>query len=187
MEKLARDQSLKNFTENMVDARKRLGWTQDDLAKRLKERGLKFYAQTVQKIETGERRIQLAEAIEISGLLEMDLEMMLESPDANTVSRYQFEAEEAAIRVSSAVEDFIEKQLFLASVVDLVEAEGLRADLESAKSALEFSIEDRVEAGRDFFVSRHGADAADDKEAGSMFRQTWRSLGLPISDPDVKE
>src|SRR3954452_15593861 len=60
------------FLQNMVRARIRLSWSQNELARRLKDgAGLGFHQQTVQRIEAGQRPLRLSEALLIAKVLGM--------------------------------------------------------------------------------------------------------------------
>lgn len=65
------------FITRMAQRRAALGMTQNELARRLKERGLPFHQQTVQRVEVGERPVRLDEAHVIAEILDTSLETML--------------------------------------------------------------------------------------------------------------
>ena len=65
-----------NFREEMKRIRQLLGWTQTDLANQVKNFGLPFHQQTIQRIEKGERPVRLDEAYAIAQCLESDLASM---------------------------------------------------------------------------------------------------------------
>lgn len=58
----------------MIRARKQLGMSQTELARRAAERGLPFHQQTIQRIEQAERPrpVRLNEAVELTEILMMD-------------------------------------------------------------------------------------------------------------------
>lgn len=66
-----------NFREQMKLKRVGLGLTQTDLAKRLKNNGLAFHQQTVQRIENGDRPVRLDEAFLIARNLGFPIESMV--------------------------------------------------------------------------------------------------------------
>ncbi|SHW83022.1 Helix-turn-helix [Mycobacteroides abscessus subsp. abscessus] len=76
-----------NFREEMKRIRKLLGWSQTELATHVKDRGLPFHQQTVQRIEAGERPVRLDEAYVIAECLDVDLYTMTSSgsPDIRTL------------------------------------------------------------------------------------------------------
>lgn len=180
----SREQRLKNFTENMIDVRKHLGWTQEDLAERLKDAGLKFYPQTVQKIETGERRIQLAEAIEIAAALDRDLEMMLETTTTNEIARLQFNVEDAALDITRATKEFLKRQLLYAQVLDVHEAEG-EVMPDWARGTLDITPEDRVSLARKWITEEaasEGEGTAQSREKSPTVYAVIETLGLGSGD-----
>jgi transcriptional regulator with XRE-family HTH domain len=66
------------FVKNMLRLRELQGLTQTDLARGLKERGLPFHQQTIQRIENHERPVRLNEAYLIAEHLDVDLLDMTE-------------------------------------------------------------------------------------------------------------
>ncbi|MFH6687306.1 helix-turn-helix transcriptional regulator [Cellulosimicrobium funkei] len=69
-----------NFRSEMRRLREKRGVTQTEMARRLKDRGLSFHQQTVQRVESGERPIRLDEAYLIAEELGVDLMAMATSP-----------------------------------------------------------------------------------------------------------
>lgn len=72
------------FRENMMRIRTDRGMSQTELARALKNHGLPFHQQTVQRVEVGDRPIRLNEAFVISQILNVDMGMMTMrvSPDS---------------------------------------------------------------------------------------------------------
>lgn len=188
------EQRLNNFTENMVRWRKQMGWTQDDLAQRMSGAGLKFYPQTVQKIETGDRRIQLGEAIEIARILGVSLGSMLASPRDNIIESRQAEAEAAGLDITSAALEYLNEQIMLAQLLDDTAAGG--HDLPDwVVETLDNTLEDRLDVARRQYIAGM-EDSADDfgleptpfseqvAKSGVHTRQAAESLGLVAWDGD---
>jgi transcriptional regulator with XRE-family HTH domain len=67
------------FGRRVFNQRKRLGWSQDELAKRLSEKGLPVYASTIAKIESKHkpRAVRLAEAAAIADLFGVSMDTLL--------------------------------------------------------------------------------------------------------------
>lgn len=191
------EQKLKNFTENMIEVRKRLGWTQEDLASRINKIGLKFYAQTVQKIETGERRIQLGEAIEIARVLDMNLGSMLASPREHDIEARQAEAEANGMDITSAAFEYLNSQILFAYLLDDTAAGGHPLS-DWVVQSLDSTLEERLETARRQYVAEM-EDRAEDyglksrpfaeqiASAGIHVQQAARSLGLPIGEGEGDE
>lgn len=188
------EQKLKNFTENMLEIRKRMGWTQEDLASRINKVGLKFYPQTVQKIETGERRIQLGEAIEIARVLGMNLGSMLASPREHDIETRQVEAEAAGMDITSAAMEYLGNQLLLAHLLDDTVAGGHPVP-DLAVQSLDNTLEERLDTARRQYISEaessmeeYGLErrslAEQIASAGIHAQQAARSLGLPTGEDD---
>lgn len=75
-----REQAEIRFGERVREERERRGWSQEELAKRLTDRGIEgVYASTVAKIEsTGKpRAVRLAEAAAVAELFEVSLDTLL--------------------------------------------------------------------------------------------------------------
>ena len=70
-----------NFRANLVRLREGAGMTQTDLARALRDYGLAFHQQTVQRIEAGDRPLRLNEAIAVSKIFQQSLEGMTQSLD----------------------------------------------------------------------------------------------------------
>ncbi|WP_324650984.1 helix-turn-helix transcriptional regulator [Georgenia sp. H159] len=78
------------FAANVRRLRERQGWSQAELAKRLREAGYdQFHATTISRIENGERGVRLSEARAISVILGTALSVMLEpSGDAKAIQDF---------------------------------------------------------------------------------------------------
>lgn len=71
----------RNFREQMRVRREGLGYTQTALANFLRDAGLPFHQQTVQKVESGDRPVRLDEAYLIAETLQTDLPLMVQDPE----------------------------------------------------------------------------------------------------------
>jgi transcriptional regulator with XRE-family HTH domain len=66
-----------HFRKRLKDERDRRGWSQEELAKRLGERGVAVHASTIAKIETNARAVRLDEAAAIADLFGLSLDTLL--------------------------------------------------------------------------------------------------------------
>jgi transcriptional regulator with XRE-family HTH domain len=66
-----------HFRKRLKDERDRRGWSQEELAKRLGERGVAVHASTIAKIETDARAVRLDEAAAIADLFGLSLDTLL--------------------------------------------------------------------------------------------------------------
>ncbi len=90
----------KNFRNRLAYLRRKHEWSQHELAVRLKAEGLsKFYQQTVQRIEQGDRLVRLAEAEAIARVFGVSLASMthpkgvdVEADSQWSLQRYEQEA-----------------------------------------------------------------------------------------------
>lgn len=102
------------FVENMTRARKALGMSQTALAKKLAARGLPFHQPTIQRIEAGERRVQLNEAVAIAHELLMDDLNSAISPNTvesatQTITNYLRTAERDWSYMAETISDVLEQ------------------------------------------------------------------------------
>jgi transcriptional regulator with XRE-family HTH domain len=65
------------FRKQIRDARKKRGWSQNQMARLLSRKGFQFYATTIAKIEAGDRAVGIAEAVAIAELFEVPLDSLL--------------------------------------------------------------------------------------------------------------
>jgi transcriptional regulator with XRE-family HTH domain len=74
-----REQAEAHFGMKVRAERDRRGWSQDELAKRLTEKGIPVYASTIAKIESEKkpRAVRLAEASAIADVFEVSLDRLL--------------------------------------------------------------------------------------------------------------
>lgn len=74
----------REFVAQMVASRRTRGMSQTKLANLLRDRGLPFHQQTVQRIETGERPLRMSEAIAIGRVLGLRVEIDMPTPLVGT-------------------------------------------------------------------------------------------------------
>ena len=78
------------FGERVRQGRERLGWSQEELAKRMTDKGIPVYASTIAKIESERkpRPARLGEAIVIADLFEVPLDVLIgrHVPDDTTLT-----------------------------------------------------------------------------------------------------
>src|SRR4051794_13849870 len=105
------------FVQNMVRARTRLSWSQNELARRLRDgAGLSFHQQTVQRIEAGERPVRLSEALLIAKVLGMG---DLEAAATPTSAKEAWSALETTVKLSASEQRKTKRQLWnLLIVID---------------------------------------------------------------------
>jgi transcriptional regulator with XRE-family HTH domain len=120
-----------NFRDHMKRLREAKGMTQSELARQLKQRGLPYHQQTVQRVESGERPIRLDEAFQIASVLESRVDLMIASPNALggdlifAVSRLRRETEEALAYLDTAFDEWMDAYSDLANAFnELLDAVG---------------------------------------------------------------
>lgn len=107
------------FARNMKSLREHKGWSQNEFAHRVAERGFSWHAATVHLVEKGERKIPLNEAGAVAQVLGVPLAQMLATPAAIQALRVWEEAA-AALRQSfrnlhQARDTFVSDQSILAA------------------------------------------------------------------------
>lgn len=83
VEGMAEDQSRDRLAAvrwNIARLRKGLGMSQADLAERMTDQGVKWFAQTVQKVENGSRTLRFDEAAALADCLGVEMWELLEDP-----------------------------------------------------------------------------------------------------------
>jgi len=81
------------FSKRLRSERDRRGWSQEELAKRLSDKGVHVYASTIAKIENGTRAARLNEVAAVADLLEVSLDTLLgRSVAAENDMMYVFKA-----------------------------------------------------------------------------------------------
>ncbi|WP_307223360.1 helix-turn-helix transcriptional regulator [Microbacterium arborescens] len=71
------------FADWIKDARTRAGVSQEELARRVRERGFDFQQQTIYKIEKGSRRVSIGEAVALADALDQNLALFAEKDPAS--------------------------------------------------------------------------------------------------------
>lgn len=69
-----------HFAANLRSTREAMGITQAELAERMRDRGFGFHQATIYKIEKGERKVSIGEAMAIAGLFDIDVTDLAEAP-----------------------------------------------------------------------------------------------------------
>lgn len=112
------EQSEQNFRTNVRHYREQADMTQAELAKRLVDEGFLFHAQTVYKIERGERQVRLNEAVAIARALGVDVNILLNDLKVNALA--ELEARMMAVNrtLEEAVLTYEEVQTELADLAD---------------------------------------------------------------------
>ena len=88
------------FVHNLRSARTAKGMTQAELAEAMAQRGFRWHPPTVYKVESGERQIQLGEALELSKILGVPLEDM--STPGNPSAQHRAAIDDSMLRAASA-------------------------------------------------------------------------------------
>lgn len=116
------------FAENLKALRKAAGMSQEEFARAMTRRGIKWHQATVYKVENGERQIQLGEADVAARVLNVPLQQMIhaDSETAVQLQRLRLRAWRLAgarLKLVDAVDDYESARLALASALD--DADGL--------------------------------------------------------------
>lgn len=72
------------FRRRFKETRERVGLSQVEVAQAMQEAGFDFHQQTVYKVETGQRRITIGEAVELSRIVRASVEKLLARSDPMT-------------------------------------------------------------------------------------------------------
>lgn len=113
-----------NFREHMKRLRESKGMSQSELARQLKQRGLSYHQQTVQRVEGGDRPIRLDEAFQIASVLGSRVDLMIASPNTSatdlifSVARVRQETEAAEGYLAVAFDDWFQAYNELLLVFD---------------------------------------------------------------------
>jgi transcriptional regulator with XRE-family HTH domain len=133
------------FGKRVREERDRRGWSQEELAKRLTDKGITVYPSTIAKIESERkpRPARLAEAIGVADLFGMTLDNLLGRPDDSTLTfalatlcSYAGDAQghiHRALEVSTDIDDQIES---VKATFDLPGIEDLRQVAKNLDGAL---------------------------------------------------
>ncbi|MBD8205528.1 helix-turn-helix transcriptional regulator [Microbacterium sp. CFBP 8790] len=71
------------FAQWIKEARSRAGLSQEELARRMRDRGHDFQQQTVYKLERGARRVSIGEAVALADALDLNLALFSEQDPAS--------------------------------------------------------------------------------------------------------
>jgi transcriptional regulator with XRE-family HTH domain len=132
------------FAENLKALRKAAGMSQEEFARAMTRRGIKWYQATVYKVENGERQIQLGEAAAAARILNVPLQQMIRADPETAVQlqRLRLKAwrlRDARLKLVDAVDDYDSARTELVSALD--NAVGLVPAEESEKLRREASLE----------------------------------------------
>jgi len=130
------------FGKWLKDARGAKHWSQIDMAKQLKKRGIHIYGSTVAKIEAGDRPVKLAELVAIADLFQVSVDTALcrgarqESDQIHAllvVADSAVKSSAAIVDVASTIRDRLAE---LADFTDLPDHDTLVAGYERAYGLL---------------------------------------------------
>ena len=108
-----------NFARSLRGAREDRGMSQERIAKEMNTRGFKFHQSTVNKIETGERKVNVEEAFELAKVVGIPLTLLFEPDDqlpitsAQRMMQITDSLHATGLRISSELRDYIEMQKVL--------------------------------------------------------------------------
>ncbi|MGP9580922.1 helix-turn-helix domain-containing protein [Brachybacterium sp. AOP35-5H-19] len=105
---------------NIARYRSKAGLSQADLAERMTERGLKWFPQTVQKVENGSRTLRFDEAVLLARSLEIELWDLLDQPAEAVAEEIAGDFVDARDRLKAAMSDYLRCQERLAILTDRV-------------------------------------------------------------------
>ena len=95
---------------NIQRHRAAAGLSQADLAERMTERGLKFFPQTIQKIENGSRTLRFDEAVVLTRSLKIELWELLQKPAEEYLEDEVVRFHRAQRQIEDAVKEALEAQ-----------------------------------------------------------------------------
>jgi len=132
------------FAENLKALRKAAGMSQEEFARAMTRRGIKWYQATVYKVENGERQIQLGEAAAAAQILNVPLQQMINADTETAVQLQRLRLKawrlvDARLKFVDAVDDYDAARRELTSALD--DAVGLLPAEESEKLRREASLE----------------------------------------------
>ncbi|MCC8909457.1 helix-turn-helix domain-containing protein [Curtobacterium sp. GD1] len=167
------EQIDQTFASAVRETRTRLGVSQDRLAAEVTKRGYSFHVTTVGKIERGDRRVTVGEAVALADALDVSLESLVHNKQDLTASF----AEHNQARTSFIMEAsrYVETMLSVAAAAD--RQSDLRKEDEQwlAEAFLRQTPADLTEDARyalDAAISRRGVDPG-----GFWVKQLVRSVG----------
>ena len=103
---------------NIQRRRTLAGLSQAELAERMTERGLKFFPQTIQKIENGARTLRFDEAVVLAESLDIELWELLQKPAEEYLDDEVVRFYRAQKRIGEAAREALEAQERAAIIVD---------------------------------------------------------------------
>lgn len=99
------------FARRLRAIREQARMTQQDLAEWMAKTGNKFHRSTIAKIEAGDRLVTVGEALELAGILGVDLQdVLIEYLDPSEEARLHAEHTTAMLAFRSAQHDAIKKK-----------------------------------------------------------------------------
>lgn len=103
---------------NIQRRRTMAGLSQADLAERMTERGLKFFPQTIQKIENGSRTLRFDEAVVLAESLGIELWELLQRPTEEILGDEVLAFERAEKQIGTLVAAALQAQERVAVIID---------------------------------------------------------------------
>lgn len=103
---------------NIARLRKAVGMSQADVAEKMTERGVKWFAQTVQKVENGTRTLRFDEAVTLAGALGVEVWELLEHPAEVHLEQIAHRFDDARQRLRDAARDYLWAQEEAAQMID---------------------------------------------------------------------
>jgi transcriptional regulator with XRE-family HTH domain len=98
----------RNFSANVKLKRETLGLSQETLAEKMQERGHPYHQATVYKIESGARRVQLSEALDLAEVLDSDVHRLSTSPGVYVASESLMVDRTRLDKIKEGIADLIE-------------------------------------------------------------------------------
>lgn len=105
---------------NIARHRKAAGMSQADVAEKMTEYGVKWFAQTVQKVENGTRTLRFDEAVYLARTLDIELGQLLDQPADAVAEKISADFVDARERMRAAMADYLRIQERLAILTDRV-------------------------------------------------------------------
>lgn len=109
----------RSFALSMAALRQALGYSQNELARRLRDRGLQFHQVTVQRVESMDRSIRLDEAFVIADELGVTLEVMVRDEASAPAQAFSHLAD-SRMRIKDFAEATDEISEFIVNKVEVV-------------------------------------------------------------------
>jgi transcriptional regulator with XRE-family HTH domain len=90
----------RQFRRNLKELRESKGLSQADVAEAMRNYGFAFHPQTVQKIETGDREVKLAEGLALAVLFDVSVYELTREPGQEELEALLAQANEVAQRAA---------------------------------------------------------------------------------------